>query len=326
VTDRRAVVAIGGNALILDGQQGTIDEQYANAVEMAGHIASLVAAGWGIVLTHGNGPQVGFILLRSELIGDSAPVPQLSLEMSSADSQGGIGHILAMALLNELAARGLPDRVAYVLTHTVVDLADAAFAQPTKPIGPFYTEAQAAARRKRNGWQMIEDSGRGYRRVVPSPQPLRIVESAQIRSLVDAGYLVVAVGGGGIPVVELSPAVYRGVEAVIDKDRASALLAASLDVPLLVLSTGVEQVAVHFRQPDERWLDRMTATEAQAYLDAGEFPRGSMGPKVEAAITFLEHGGQEVLITTPAALERALDGQTGTRIVPAEVAATIVSG
>jgi carbamate kinase len=326
VTDRRAVVAIGGNALILDGQQGTIDEQYGNAVEMARHIAALVAAGWGIVLTHGNGPQVGFILLRSELVGDSAPVPQLSLEMSSADSQGGIGHILGMALLNELAGLGLPDRVAYILTHTVVDLADAAFAQPTKPIGPFYTEAQAASRRKRNGWQMIEDSGRGYRRVVPSPQPLRIVESAQIRSLVDAGYVVVAVGGGGIPVVELSPGVYRGVEAVIDKDRASALLASSLDVPLLVLSTGVEQVAVHFRQPDERWLDRMTATEAQAYLDAGEFPRGSMGPKVEAAITFLEHGGQEVLITTPAALERALDGQTGTRIVPAEVAATIVSG
>ena len=319
--DRRAVVAIGGNALILDGQQGTIAEQYGNAVEMARHIASLVSAGWGIVLTHGNGPQVGFILLRSELVGESAPVPQLSLEMSSADSQGGIGHILALALLNELAGRGMPDRVAYVLTHTVVDPDDPAFAAPTKPIGPFYTEDEAALKRERNGWEMVEDSGRGYRRVVPSPQPRRIVESAQIRSLVEAGFVVVAVGGGGIPVVETGPGVYRGVEAVIDKDRASSLLAASLDVPLLVLSTGVERVAWHFRQPDQRLLDRITAGEAARYLDEGEFPKGSMGPKVEAAISFLERGGSEVLITTPAALERAIAGETGTRIVPDEIPA-----
>jgi carbamate kinase len=323
VTARRAVVAIGGNALILDGQEGTIAEQYGNAVEMAGHIAKLVSEGWGIVLTHGNGPQVGFILLRSELVGDSAPVPQLSLEMSSADSQGGIGHILAMALLNALAARGLQDRVAYVLTHTVVDAADPAFGQPTKPIGPFYTDADAAARRERNGWQMIEDSGRGYRRVVPSPVPLRIVESGQIRTLVDAGHVVVAVGGGGIPVVEDLPGIYHGVEAVIDKDRASALLAASLEVPLLVLSTGVEQVAVHFRKPDQRFLDRLTVSDARRYLAEGEFPRGSMGPKIEAAIAFLEHGGKEVLITTPEALERAISGATGTWVVPDAVAAPV---
>jgi carbamate kinase len=323
MTARRAVVAIGGNALILDGQQGTIAEQYGNAVEMAGHIAKLVSEGWGIVLTHGNGPQVGFILLRSELVGDSAPVPALSLEMSSADSQGGIGHILAMALLNALAARGLPDRVAYVLTHTVVDRSDAAFDQPTKPIGPFYTESDAAAKRERNGWQMIEDSGRGYRRVVPSPAPLRIVESHQIRTLVDAGHVVVAVGGGGIPVVENLPGIYRGVEAVIDKDRASALLAASLDVPLLVLSTGVEQVAVHFRKPDQRFLDRLTVSDARRYLAEGEFPRGSMGPKIEAAIAFLEAGGKEVLITTPAALERAISGATGTWVVPDAIAAPV---
>jgi carbamate kinase len=323
VTARRAVVAIGGNALILDGQEGTIAEQYGNAVEMAGHIAKLVSEGWGIVLTHGNGPQVGFILLRSELVGHSAPVPQLSLEMSSADSQGGIGHILAMALLNALAARGLRDRVAYVLTHTVVDAADPAFGQPTKPIGPFYADADAAAKRERNGWQMIEDSGRGYRRVVPSPVPLRIVESDQIRTLVDAGHVVVAVGGGGIPVVEDSPGVYRGVEAVIDKDRASALLAASLKVPLLVLSTGVEQVAVHFRKPDQRFLDRLTVSDARRYLAEGEFPRGSMGPKIEAAIAFLEAGGKEVLITTPEALERAISGATGTWVVPDAVAAPV---
>ncbi|MBF8289271.1 MAG: Carbamate kinase [Chloroflexi bacterium] len=314
--EHRAVIAIGGNALILDGQRGTIDEQRANATETARHIADLVAAGWGIVVTHGNGPQVGFILLRSELVPDDAPVPKLSLEMSVADSQGGIGHILGQALLNELGARGLPDRVACVLTHVVVDAADPAFKSPTKPIGPFYSRDEAEARAARSGWTIVEDSGRGYRRVVASPDPKRIVELAQIRSLVEAGHVVLAVGGGGIAVVETAPGQYMGVEAVIDKDRASALLAASLEVPLLVLSTGVERVAVHFRQPDERWVDRMTSSEAAAFLAAGEFPKGSMGPKVEAAIRFLERGGEEVLITTPAALGRAIKGQTGTRVVP----------
>lgn len=314
--DRRAVVAIGGNALILDGQRGTIAEQYENARETARHIAALVAAGWGVVVTHGNGPQVGFILLRSELVPPDAPVPKLSLEMSVADSQGGIGHILSQALLNELAGRGLPDRVVCVLTHVVVDAADPAFSRPTKPIGPFYTKDEADDRAARNGWTMIEDSGRGYRRVVASPIPVRIVENAQIRSLVDAGFVVIAVGGGGIAVVEIAPGEYRGAEAVIDKDRASALLAASLDIPLLVLSTGVDRVAVHFRQPDERWLDRIVVSEARRYLEEGEFPKGSMGPKIEAAISFLEHGGREVLITTPPALERAIAGETGTRVVP----------
>ena len=321
--EHRAVIAIGGNALILDGQLGSIDEQYENAREMAGHIAALVAGGWGVVVTHGNGPQVGFILLRSELVPADAPVPRLSLEMSVADSQGGIGHILSQALLNELAARGLPDRVVCVLSHVVVDPDDPAFGRPTKPIGPFYSKEASDEKAERNGWLMIEDSGRGYRRVVASPEPVRIVESDQIRALVDAGYVVIAVGGGGIAVVETSPGQYRGVEAVIDKDRASALLAASLNTPLLVLSTGVERVAIHFRTPDERWVDQMGIDEARRYLEAGEFPKGSMGPKVEAAIRFLEHGGEEVLITTPAALERAIGGETGTRIVPDPVQARI---
>lgn len=316
--DRRAVVAIGGNALIRDGQRGSIEEQSDNASETARHIAALVAKGWGVVVTHGNGPQVGFILLRSELVPADAPVPKLSLEMSVADSQGGIGHILSQALLNELTDRGMPDRVVCVLTHVVVDKDDPAFTSPTKPIGPFYTAQQADAKAASDGWVMIEDSGRGYRRVVASPEPIRIVEGAQIRALVDAGHIVIAVGGGGVAVVETAPSRYAGVEAVIDKDRASALLAASLDIPLLILSTGVEQVAVHFRQPDERWLDRITATEAAGYLADGEFPKGSMGPKVEAAIRFLERGGEEVLITSPASLERAIAGETGTRIVPDE--------
>ncbi|MBI2762591.1 MAG: carbamate kinase [Chloroflexi bacterium] len=313
--EHRAVVAIGGNALILDGQRGTIAEQRENASETARHIADLVAGGWGVVVTHGNGPQVGFILLRSELVPDDAPVPRLSLEMSVADSQGGIGHILGEALLNELAQRGFPDRVACVLTHVVVDESDPAFARPTKPIGPFYTKDEAEVRAARAGWTIVEDSGRGYRRVVASPEPQRIVELSQIRALVDAGFVVLAVGGGGIAVLETSPGQYRGVEAVIDKDRASALLAADLEVPLLILSTGVERVAIRFRQPDERWLEQMTRSEAAAYNAAGEFPKGSMGPKVEAAIRFLDRGGEEVLITTPAALGRAIEGQTGTRVV-----------
>ena len=314
--DRRAVIAIGGNALILDGQRGSIEEQSENARETSQHVAALVAGGWRVVVTHGNGPQVGFILLRSELVPEDAPVPRLSLEMSVADSQGGIGHILAQALLNELAAVGLPDRVACMLTHVVVDPEDPAFGRPTKPIGPFYSKEESSQKAARNGWTMVEDSGRGYRRVVASPEPLRIVEGEQIRTLVDAGFVVIAVGGGGVAVVETAPGRYRGVEAVIDKDRASALLAASLDIPLLVLSTGVERVAIHFHQADERWVDRMVVDEARQYLEAGEFPKGSMGPKVEAAIRFLERGGHEVLITTPAAIERAIAGETGTRIVP----------
>ena len=313
--ERSAVIAIGGNALIRDGQRGTIAEQFENAVETAGHIASLVADGWRVVVTHGNGPQVGFILLRSELVGDSSPIPRLSLDMSVADSQGGIGHILGNALLNELGSRGIRDQVACVLTHVVVDERDPAFTDPTKPIGPAYSAEEADTKRTVEGWSMVEDSGRGFRRIVPSPHPLRIVETEQIRALVQAGFVVIAAGGGGIPVVETDPAGYRGVEAVIDKDLASALLAASLGIPLLVLSTGVERVAIHFRQPDERFLDRLTVSEASRYLEEGEFPRGSMGPKVEAAITFLEHGGSEVLITSPSSLERAFAGESGTRIV-----------
>jgi len=314
--DRSLVVAIGGNALIRDGQLGTIAEQVENARATARPIAALVAGGWKVVLTHGNGPQVGFILLRSELVGDSALVPQLSLDMCGADSQGGIGHILGSALANELAPLGVRDRVACILTHTVVAADDPAFQKPSKPIGPWFTAEQAAAKQARSGWTMVEDSGRGYRRVVPSPQPLRIVELPQIRTLVGAGFVVIAAGGGGIPVVERSPGVYDGIEAVIDKDLASALLAANLEIPLLVVSTGVDKVAVRFRKPDQRFLDRMTVSEARAYLAAGEFPPGSMGPKIQAAITFLERGGREVLIASPYRLPEAVAGDTGTRIVP----------
>ena len=313
--DRAAVVAVGGNALILDGQRGTIPEQFENARAAARQVGALVADGWRIVLTHGNGPQVGFILLRSELVGDSAPIPQLSLDMAVADSQGGLGYIIGNSLANELGRRGMPDRVACVLTQTVVDPEDPAFRQPSKPIGSAYSESEAELHRTRDRWVMVEDAGRGYRRVVASPRPCRIVETAAIRALMEAGFVVIACGGGGIPVVEAEPGVYRGVEAVIDKDFASALLAASLGVPLFVLSTGVEKVAVRYRRPDQRFLDRMTPAEARRHLAAGEFPAGSMGPKVRAALEFIERGGQEAVITSPGHLEEAVAGRTGTHLV-----------
>ena len=312
---RTAVIAVGGNALILDGQRGTIAEQFENARDTACHIAALVADGWRVVLTHGNGPQVGFILLRSELVAEEAPVPRLTLDMAVADSVGGVGYIITNSLVNELGRVGLADRVVCVMTQTVVDPDDPAFQRPTKPIGPAYSAAEAERLQREEGWTMVEDAGRGYRRVVASPRPQRIVEVGAIRALLAAGYVVVACGGGGIPVVETEPGVYRGVEAVVDKDFASSLLAASLGVQTFVISTGVEKVAVRYRQPDQRFLDRMTVSEAQQYLEAGEFPEGSMGPKIRAALQMLAGGGKEVIITSPPHLEEAMAGRTGTRLV-----------
>jgi carbamate kinase len=315
--ERAAVIAVGGTALILDGQRGTIAEQFDNALATARHIAGLVADGWRVVVTHGNGPQVGFILLRSELIGDEDFTPRLSLDMAVADSQGGIGYILGSTLGRALAERGLADRVAAVLTQTVVDPADPAFQRPSKPIGRAYSAQEAEEHRAEGGWTMVEEAGRGFRRVVPSPRPQRLVETAAVRALAEAGFVVLACGGGGIPVVEREPGVYRGVEAVVDKDFASALLAASLGFPYLVICTGVEKVAIRFRQPDQRWLDRLSMDEAARYLAEGEFPAGSMGPKIQAALDFLERGGREVVITSEAHLETALAGQAGTHILVA---------
>jgi carbamate kinase len=311
---KAAVVAIGGNALIAEGQVGTIAEQFDNAREVACEVASLVEAGWRIVVTHGNGPQVGFILRRSELLRDNLQIPQLSLDMAVADSEGGVGYIVGNSLLNELARRGMSDRAVCLLTQTVVDANDPAFARPTKPIGHAYTPEEAEERRTLDGWSMAEEPGRGFRRLVPSPTPVRIVETLAIRQLLDADFLVVAAGGGGIPVVEVEPGIYRGIEAVIDKDLASAYLAASLDVPMLVISTGVERVAVRYRQPDQRDLEQVSLAEMRGYLAAGEFPEGSMGPKIRAAIEFLERGGEEVVITSLACLSSAVTGEAGTHI------------
>ena len=311
---RAAVVAVGGNALIADGQQGTIEEQFGNARAAAREVANLVEDGWRVVVTHGNGPQVGFILLRSEMSNAGAFIPRLSLDMCVADSEGGIGYIMSNSLSNELARRALKPSTACVLTQTVVDPGDAAFTHPTKPIGSAFSAEEADERRRHDGWHMMEDAGRGYRRVVPSPRPVRIVEASAIKALLEGGFVVVAAGGGGIPVIEEAPGVYRGVEAVVDKDLASAYLAANLNVPVLVIMTGVERVAVHYRQPDQRDLDRVGLSEIREHLAAGEFPEGSMGPKIRAAIEFLEQGGEEVVITSMACLSAAVAGRAGTHI------------
>jgi len=311
-----ALVAIGGNALIREGQSGTIAQQMENARAVAAQVVGLLEDGMRVVVTHGNGPQVGFIMLRSELVEARAPVPRLTLDMCVADSEGGLGYILANALAGEMRRAGFGDRAVCVLTHTVVDPADPAFTSPTKPIGPFFTAAEAEEHHRQYGWAMVEDSGRGYRRIVPSPRPRRIVEQEAIARLVGGGFVGVAAGGGGIPVVEEPDGRLRGVEAVVDKDYASALLAAAIGIPRLVISTGIDRIAVHFRRPDERFLETMTASEARGYLADGEFPEGSMGPKVRAALEFLQSGGKEVIVASPWRLREAVAGHTGTRVVP----------
>ena len=319
---RTAVVAVGGNALLEGGGPATIAEQFDAARRLAPELCRLVADGWRIVLTHGNGPQVGFIMRRSDLVADIEPgLPQLDLDMAVADSQGSLGYILGATLQGELRASGLDQQVVATLTHTVVDPDDPAFAAPTKPIGSFYEEAVARRLADENGWAVAEDSGRGWRRLVASPQPVRIVEQDAIQTLVDAGFLVVAAGGGGIPVVERPDGRLEGVEAVIDKDFASALLARAVGADLLCITTGVDRVAVHFDTPDERALDVVSVDEARRHLADGQFPAGSMGPKIEAALGFVEAGGDEVLITSPDRLADALRGTTGTRIVAAAHAA-----
>jgi carbamate kinase len=313
--DHTAVIAVGGNALIREGQQGTIAEQFANARATVAHVGALVAEGWRVVVTHGNGPQVGFILRRSEMATEAEFTPRLTLDMCVADSEGGIGYIIGNSLVGELGRRGMADRVVCLLTQTVVDPKDPAFEHPSKPIGGGYSAEEAALHRTRDRWVMVEDAGRGYRRLVPSPRPMRIVEAGAIDALLQAGFVVIACGGGGIPVVEDQPGVYRGIEAVVDKDFASGFLAAHLGAAVFLVSTGVEKVAIRFRKPDQRFLDRMTLSEARGYLEAGEFPEGSMGPKVRAAMDFIERGGRRAIITSPDHIEDAFAGRTGTHMV-----------
>lgn len=312
---RTALIAIGGNSLIRAGERGTIEEQLANAHATARALAGMVHRGWRIVITHGNGPQVGAALMRSERA--AGEVYTHPLDVCVATTQSEIGYLLQRAMEFELRQLGLTTPVITVLTQVRVDPADPAFANPTKPIGPFYSKKEAEEKQKRLGWNIVEDSARGYRRVVPSPEPMEVFEQHIIRKLVDDGMIVIACGGGGIPVIEYEGHRVEGSEAVIDKDRASALLAAELGVDLFVISTDARQVYLDFKKPTQRGLDRVTAAELQQYYNDGQFPPGSMGPKVESALRFLRDGGKEVIITSYEHLVDALDDRDGTHIVSA---------
>ena len=309
-----AVIAIGGNSLILDSKKITVADQYQAASETAHHIAALVAAGYRVVITHGNGPQVGFILLRSDLARNV--LHQVPLDSCVADTQGALGYQIGQTLANELKRQGIQKPIATVVTQVLVDNRDPAFANPTKPIGSFYTEEEAQKHKAESGWTLKEDAGRGWRRVVASPKPLRIVEENTVRLLLEQDVVVIAVGGGGIPVRENEKGDLEGCAAVIDKDLASCLLAKNLRADLFIISTGVDKVAVDFKKPTQRELDKLTVAEAKKHLAEGQFPAGSMGPKIEAAIDFLEHGGKEVIITQPHLLEDAIAGKNGTHLVP----------
>jgi carbamate kinase len=309
-----AVVAVGGNALIKSKAHQTVQDQYDCAKDTMSHIVDMIEMGWDVAISHGNGPQVGFILRRSEL--SKNELHEVPLDYCGADTQGAIGYMFQRALHNEFNRRGLDKVAATVVTQTLVDKNDPAFQNPTKPIGSFMDEADAKMREEKDGWIVVEDAGRGWRRVVPSPRPIRIVEAEAIHTLLKAGISAVGVGGGGIPVIEDENGNLKGVEAVIDKDFGSALLAKMVNADLFVISTAVEKVALHFNTPDEVLLDKMTVAEAKQYMDEGHFAPGSMLPKVKAIIQFLENGGKKALITDPEHIGEALEGKTGTWIVP----------
>ncbi len=308
------VIALGGNSIVPAGKEGTIEEQIALTQATMVHVAELIRAGHEVVVTHGNGPVVGNIVIRNEKAKDE--IPPMPLDVCGADSEGGIGYMLQQGLQNQLEILGIDKDVFTIITQVVVDAADPAFNTPTKPIGPFYSREEAERIAGEKGWVVVEDSGRGYRRVVPSPKPLAIVERRAIERAIDMGAIVIAVGGGGIPVVRDGEGRLKGVEAVIDKDRASSVLARQIKADVLAILTEVEKVALSFGKPDQRDLDVITVAEAKEMLAKGEFPPGSMGPKIESAIEFLEAGGKEVIITKPELLSVALEGKRCTRIVP----------
>ena len=314
-----AVLALGGNALTREDQRGTLEEQYANALAMAHSVRSLIRKGWDVVIVHGNGPQVGNLAIQHE--GSTDLVPALPLFTLGAMTQGQLGSLICLAL-NEVCKQEISGAVS-IVTHVEIDPDDPSLSQPTKPIGPFFDEPEAAALEAKRGWAMVEDAGRGYRRVVPSPRPMAPIEAEAISALVGLGYIVVAGGGGGIPVARSTDGAYRGVDAVIDKDFAAERIAHAVGAQALVMVTGVAAVRLHFGTPREHAVAEMTASEARRHLDDGQFPPGSMGPKVEAAIEFVETPGRISAITTPELVYATLDepagvieGPRGTRIVP----------
>ncbi|MCS6804004.1 MAG: carbamate kinase [Acidobacteriota bacterium] len=309
----KILIALGGNALIKPHQAGTIDEQLANLAAGLDGIVELVERGHQLVITHGNGPQVGNILLRVEAARGQAY--DLPLDVCVAQSQGELGYLIQQSLQNALLRRGLKRPVVSVISQVIVSEDELRWQKPTKPIGPFYTEGQAQLLKKQ-GYSMVQDAGRGYRRVVRSPAPLAIVEQDVIKMLFEQGVIVIAVGGGGIPVTMNANGYLRGVAAVVDKDLASATLANAIGADKIMDLTSVEKVKLNYGKPNERDLDRLTTSEAKRYLADGQFPRGSMGPKIEASIQFLEHGGQRVIISTLEKLIEAFDGTTGTHVYP----------
>lgn len=311
-----AVIAIGGNSLIKDESHKTVEDQYLAAKETSIHIADMLEAGWDVAIGHGNGPQVGFILRRSEIAAKVEGMHEVPLEVCGADSQGAIGYALQQTLQNELNRRKIKKSVATVVTQVAVDANDKAFKEPSKPIGSFMDEAEAKRRQTELGWSVKEDAGRGWRRVVASPLPKEVVEIEAVEALIKAGTVVITVGGGGIPVIRKADGELQGVAAVIDKDFASSLLARLIKADLFLISTAVEKVAINFGKPNQQWLDKMTLEEAKAYLAEGtHFAKGSMAPKIQAVIWFLENGGKQALITNPENIGRALKGETGTWIV-----------
>jgi carbamate kinase len=317
MSQKIAVVAIGGNSLIKDKSHQTVEDQYQAAKETTYHIADMIESGWEVAIGHGNGPQVGFILRRSEIAHKVEGMHEIPLDVCGADSQGAIGYALQQNLQNEFVRRNIKKDVTTVITQVAVDRNDQAFKNPSKPIGSFMDEEDAKRRQKDLGWVVVEDSGRGWRRVVPSPIPQKVVELHSVKTLINSGVVVITVGGGGIPVVEDGPGQYMGTAAVIDKDYASSLLARQIKADLLLISTAVEKVALNFGKPNQQWIDKMTLEEAKAYLAEGtHFAKGSMAPKIQAIIWFLEAGGKQAIITNPENISRALKGETGTWIVP----------
>lgn len=311
MTEKLAVIAIGGNSLIKDKHHQTVEDQYEAADETSYHIAKMIKAGWNVAVAHGNGPQVGFILRRSEL--SAHELHEVPLDVCGADSQGAIGYSLQQTMYNHFRKMGIKRHVATVVTQMEVDAKDPAFENPSKPIGSFMNEDDAQRRIEVDGWDCNEDAGRGWRRVVASPRPKRIVELDSVKALLDAGIVVITVGGGGIPVVADADGNLKGVAAVIDKDLASSLLATELGAELFVISTAVEKVSLNYGKPDQKDLDRVTLAEAKAYMAEGtHFAKGSMAPKVDAVIEFLERGGTHAIVTDPEHLAEALEGKTGT--------------
>ncbi|MDN5339509.1 MAG: carbamate kinase [Euryarchaeota archaeon] len=311
---RTVVIALGGNAILQHRETGTAEEQFANVQKASRRIVEIAGEGYAVVVTHGNGPQVGDILLKNEIAKDT--LPPMPLDVCGAESQGMIGYMLQQSLQEALREAGLDRPVATVLTRTLVDGDDPAFENPTKPIGPFYTAMQARRLEAEKGWRMVQIPGQGYRRAVPSPRPVALVEEWVIVRLLSAGAIVIAAGGGGVPVVADGRGALRGVEAVVDKDYTAALLASLVGAEDLLILTDVERVALNYGRPDQEEIDEMTVREARRHLAAGQFPPGTMGPKIEAAVGFLEAGGKRAVIASLNDASRALDGRAGTRIRP----------